>query len=179
LELFDTNGAPAEPSDQWPLGTVLALVLAGPILGAARAVADAVTDKAPGRPISYTTYMTTAASSVAVTELARARVEIDTAWLLAFEAAAYVDACGAGAPRDLATEARMRGLCAYLTELLRTGVNRLLNVAGAGAFAQSNPVQRFWRDINVASRHAFLATNPSMETYGRSLLGLDPIMFVV
>jgi hypothetical protein len=31
---------------------------------------------------------------------------------------------------------------------------------------------------NAGSRHAFLATNPSLETYGRSLLGQDPIYLV-
>jgi hypothetical protein len=29
-------------------------------------------------------------------------------------------------------------------------------------------------DLNVGSRHAFLATNPALETYGRGLFGLDP-----
>ena len=179
LDLNDTNGADPESSDLWPVGTVLALVLVGPLLGAARAVADSVTTKAPSRPISYTTYATTDSSSVAVTELSRGSLEIDTAWLLAFEAAAYVDEVGAGAPRDVLVEARIRGICGYLTELLRTGVDRLLNVGGAGSFASQSAVQRMWRDLNVGSRHAFLATNPSLETYGRSLLGLDPIMFIV
>ena len=96
-----------------------------------------------------------------------------------FTAAAYIDAVGAGTGRDLAEEARLRGSCGYLTDHLRLGVEKLLNVAGAGAFAKSNPIQRLWRDINVGTRHAFLATNPSLETYGRSLLGQDPLFVVV
>lgn len=178
LDLNDTNGAPAEPSDRWPLGSVLALILTGPLLGAARSVADTVAAKAPARGISYTTYFTTDSSAVAVTELARGRLDIETAWLHAFNAAAYVDSVGAGAARDIGEEARLRGSCGYLTDHLRLGVERLLNVAGAGAFAKSNPIQRLWRDLNVGSRHAFLATNPSLETYGRSLLGQDPIYLV-
>jgi 3-hydroxy-9,10-secoandrosta-1,3,5(10)-triene-9,17-dione monooxygenase len=178
LDLNDTNGAPAEPSDRWPLGSVLALILTGPLLGAARAIADTVAAKAPARAISYTTYFTTDSSAVAVTELARGRLDIETAWLHAFNAAAYVDSVGAGAARDIGEEARLRGSCGYLTDHLRLGVERLLNVAGAGAFAKSNPIQRLWRDVNVGSRHAFLATNPSLETYGRSLLGQDPIYLV-
>lgn len=178
LDLNDTNGAPAEPSDRWPLGSVLALILTGPLLGAARSVADTVAAKAPVRGISYTTYFTTDSSAVAVTELARGRLDIETAWLHAFNAAAYVDSVGDGAARDIGEEARLRGSCGYLTDHLRLGVERLLNVAGAGAFARSNPIQRLWRDLNVGSRHAFLATNPSLETYGRSLLGQDPIYLV-
>ena len=141
-------------------------------------MADTVAAKAPARGISYTTYFTTDSSAVAVTELARGRLDIETAWLHGFNAAAYVDSVGDGAARDIGEEARLRGSCGYLTDHLRLGVERLLNVAGAGAFAKSNPIQRLWRDLNVGSRHAFLATNPSLETYGRSLLGQDPIYLV-
>ena len=179
LDLRETNGATPEPGDAWPVGSVLALVLVGPILGAGRACADTVTAKAGGRPISYTTYATTAESAVAITELARATLDIDSAWLHAFQAAAYIDSVGAGAPRDVHEEARLRGQCGYLTDRIRQGVDMLLNVGGAGSFANVNVVQRMWRDINVASRHAFLATNPSLETYGRAMFGLDPIMVVV
>ena len=178
LDLNDTNGAPAEPTDRWPVGAVLALILTGPLLGAARAVADTVAAKAPSRAISYTTYFTTDSSQVAVTELARGRLDIETAWLHAFVAAEYIDTVGAGAEADVAENARLRGACGYLTDHLRLGVERLLNVAGAGAFAKNSPIQRLWRDLNVGSRHAFLATNPSLETYGRSLLGQDPIYLV-
>jgi hypothetical protein len=52
-------------------------------------------------------------------------------------------------------------------------------MAGAGSFANANVLQRHWRDVNVGSRHAFLATGVSLETYGRALLGLDPIVVIV
>ena len=178
LDLNDTNGAPAEPSDRWPVGSVLALILVGPTLGAGKAIADIVADKAPSRAISYTTYFTSDASAVAVTQLAHGRLDVETAWLHAFNAAAYIDEVGAGADRDVAEEARLRGSCGYLTDHLRLGVEKLMNVAGAGAFAKNNPIQRLWRDIHVGTRHAFLATNPSLETYGRSLLGQPPIYMV-
>ena len=138
-----------------------------------------MTTKAPSRPISYTTYTTTDSSSVAVTELARGSIEIDTAWLLAFEAAAYVDEVGAGAPRDVLVEARICGMCGYLTELLCTGVDRLLNVGGAGSFGIP---KRDTTDVARSQRRQptrLLATNPPLETYGRSVLGLEPILFIV
>jgi 3-hydroxy-9,10-secoandrosta-1,3,5(10)-triene-9,17-dione monooxygenase len=168
-----------DPADLWPLGSVLALVLIGPLLGAARGCADAVIEKAPGRAISYTTYASTTDSMVAISEVSRARLDIDSGWLHAFQAAAYVDAVGAGAPRDTVEEARLRAQCGYVTDLLRRGVDRLLTVAGAGSFASSSAVQRYWRDLNVGSRHAFLSTNAALETYGRALYGQDPIYLVV
>jgi alkylation response protein AidB-like acyl-CoA dehydrogenase len=165
------------PSDRWPLGSALALVLVGPLLGAGAACADLVAEKAPRRAISYTSYGATSDSMVAVGELARARLEVETAWLLAFDAAAYVDGVGAGAERDPRAEARLRGQCGHLTAGLRSGVDTLVNVGGAGSFASANVLQRHWRDLNVGSRHAFLATNVSYETYGRALVGADPIVF--
>jgi alkylation response protein AidB-like acyl-CoA dehydrogenase len=168
-----------EPADRWSLGSVFALILAGPLLGAARACADIVTQKAPGKPISYTSYSSTKESIVAATEIARAQLDIDTAWLHAFQAAAYIDAVGAGATPDHGLEARLRGQCGYLTAMLRQGVNTLLDVGSAASFASSNIIQRHWRDINVGSRHAFLSTNISYETYGRSLFGLDPVLLFV
>jgi alkylation response protein AidB-like acyl-CoA dehydrogenase len=167
------------PSDFWPLGTVLALVLVGPLLGAARGALELVGNTAASKPISYTTYESIAASPVAASQLARAALDIDTAWMHAFDAAGYIDSCGAGAPRDLAADARYRGACGYLVERLRQAVDTLLDVAGAGSFASANPVQRLWRDLNVGSRHAFLATNPSLETFGRSMFDLDPIYVIV
>jgi 3-hydroxy-9,10-secoandrosta-1,3,5(10)-triene-9,17-dione monooxygenase len=30
-----------------------------------------------------------------------------------------------------------------------------------------------WRDANIATRHAFVATEPALEVYGRALLGVE------
>lgn len=168
-----------EPADRWPVGSVLALVLTGSLLGAAQACADLVVEKAPKRALSYTSYGSTTSSMVAVSEVARARLDLDSAWLHAFQAAGYIDAVGAGAARDPIEEARLRGQCGYLTELLRRGVDTLINVAGAGSFASTSPLQRYWRDLAVGSRHAFLATNVALETYGRGLFGLEPVFAIV
>lgn len=173
---IDSGG---DPADLWPLGSALSLILMGPLLGTARACADLVTEKAPKRALSYTSYSATTQSMVAVTEVARARLDIDSAWLHAFQAAAYIDAAGAGAPRNALEEARLRGQCGYVTSLLRQGVDTLLDVAGAGSFASANVLQRHWRDVNVGSRHAFLATNLAVETYGRALFGLEPVFVLV
>jgi alkylation response protein AidB-like acyl-CoA dehydrogenase len=164
------------PSDRWPLGSALSVVLLGPLLGAGQAAADLVAEKAPKRAISYTGYGATTDSMVAITELAHAQLDIDTAWLHAFDTAAYIDGVGRGAGRDPLAETRLRGQCGYVTASLRRGVDSLVNVGGAGSFASVSPLQRQWRDLNVGSRHAFLATNVSLETYGRGLFGIDPIV---
>jgi len=45
-------------------------------------------------------------------------------------------------------------------------------VHGAGSFAESSPLQRIWRDANVAAGHAGLNTAIGPEVYGKSLLGV-------
>jgi len=44
-----------------------------------------------------------------------------------------------------------------------------MDVGGASAFAMSSPLQRVWRDIALASRHAFVNTSQSLELYGGTL----------
>jgi 3-hydroxy-9,10-secoandrosta-1,3,5(10)-triene-9,17-dione monooxygenase len=56
---------------------------------------------------------------------------------------------------------------------LREAVDILASVGGASGFAEASPLQRMWRDINVACRYALLATDPALEIYGRALLGVE------
>lgn len=58
-------------------------------------------------------------------------------------------------------------------KLARDAVDLLLNVGGAGSFAEVNSLQRIWRDIETASRHASINTDLSRELYGRALLGIE------
>jgi alkylation response protein AidB-like acyl-CoA dehydrogenase len=46
-------------------------------------------------------------------------------------------------------------------------------VHGAGSFAEANPLQRIWRDLEVCSRHAVVNAEISKELYGRALLGVQ------
>src|SRR3546814_16007723 len=55
--------------------------------------------------------------------------------------------------------------------LLRGAGNRLMDVAGPGAFALSNPLQRSWRDLCVGTRHNALSSHLSLELYGRAIAG--------
>lgn len=178
------NGTPTardaqEPSDRWPLGAVLALVLVGPLFGIAAAALDTVRAKADKRAISYTTYGRQTDSSVVLADLARASLDIDTARLHAFRAASDVDAAGSGCVLDPVALGRIRGACGHACETLRRAMEILVNIGGASSFADTSTLQRNWRDLNVASRHAFLATGPVLEVYGRALFDLDQIMAII
>jgi Acyl-CoA dehydrogenase, C-terminal domain. len=52
-------------------------------------------------------------------------------------------------------------------------INTLVTAHGAGSFADVNPLQRIWRDSNVAARHAVVSPAVGFEVYGKALLGVE------
>jgi 3-hydroxy-9,10-secoandrosta-1,3,5(10)-triene-9,17-dione monooxygenase len=169
----------AEPSDRWPLGSVLALVLVGPTLGMAEAVLESVSAGTAKRGISYTSYGRQAESHVVLHDLAKAALDVETAKMHAMRSAAEIDDAGRGAAMSFVAQARLRAACGYAVQALRAAVDALVSIAGASSFAEASPVQRYWRDLNMASRHAFVATAPCLETYGRALAGVESIFVFV
>jgi 3-hydroxy-9,10-secoandrosta-1,3,5(10)-triene-9,17-dione monooxygenase len=162
-----------EPCDHWPLMSVLVLVLIGPVLGAAEGALEAVTEGAHQRGIKYTIYHRRSESAVVQHDIAHAAMMIDTARFHIFRAAVDVDRAGAGIQPDYLTRARLRADCGYAARAACDAVNLLVSIAGGSAFKESNPVQRYWRDVNVAGRHSALITATGLEIYGRALLGLE------
>lgn len=97
---------------------------------------------------------------------------IDTARLHLRRAADEVDAhARAGRRPVLAERARLRMDAAHAMRCARDAMSLLLDTAGAGSFADDSVLQRAWRDIETASRHAALSVQTSKEIYGRALLG--------
>ena len=163
-----------EPSDRWALAPILPLLLLGPIVGNARALLEAVVDGTTKRGITYTTYGRQAEAPVFQHHIAEAALKIESAWLHTMRAANDIDeTAAAGKQMDYLTRARIRGESGYAAKLVREAVDALVSVAGASSFAESNPIQRMWRDANVATRHAMLATAPDLEMYSRALLGVE------
>ena len=162
-----------EPCDHWPLMSVLVLVLIGPVLGAAEGALEAVTAGAHQRGIKYTIYHRRSESAVVQHDIAHAAMMIDTARFHIFRAAADIDRAGAGIQPDYIIRARLRADCGYASRAACDAVNLLVSIAGGSSFKESNPVQRYWRDVNVAGRHSALITATGLEIYGRALLGLE------
>jgi 3-hydroxy-9,10-secoandrosta-1,3,5(10)-triene-9,17-dione monooxygenase len=52
----------------------------------------------------------------------------------------------------------------------------LVNVHGAGSFAESSPTQQFWCDANTAARHTALNSIIRYKVYGKALLGVDEVV---
>lgn len=153
---------------------VLTLVLAGPQLGLGRAALDLVIDKAAKKPISYTFFETQAESVAFQLQMADAATKIDVATLLCYRAAADIDEAAArGEYLDYRTRARVRADTGYAVQNVVDALTILMNAHGAGGFADASPLQRIWRDSNVAARHAVVSPAIGYEVYGKALLGVD------
>lgn len=153
---------------------VLALILVGPQLGLGRAARNHVTDRAGRRPISYTFFDKQVDSVGFQLQIAEAAQRIDTAHLHAYRAAADIDQAAArGEYPDYLTRARVRADTGLVAESVAAAIHTLLYAHGAGSFAENNPLQRIWRDANVAARHAIVLPEVGNEIYGKALLGID------
>ncbi|MBS2538425.1 hypothetical protein KGQ20_37315, partial [Catenulispora sp. NF23] len=173
-----TSGAGArrhrgEPRVHFPVSINLPLV--GTVIGAAQAVlAEVVLALANGKRSTSPLHERAADLPAHQLNVADAAVAIDTARLHAVRAADQIDAAAVtGRDLSLETRARLRLDMSHATRTARLATGLLLNVAGAGAFGDDTSLQRAWRDIETASRHAALSTEISREIYGRVLIGLD------
>ncbi|MFC7487057.1 acyl-CoA dehydrogenase family protein [Knoellia sp. CPCC 206453] len=154
---------------------VLALVLAAPPVGLAKHAMELVqASLAKGRGISYTFYDKASLAPTSHLSVAKAAQLIDTAELHLMRAANDIDtAAASGVYLDFQTRARVRADVSSTVLAAREAVDLLLNVSGAGSFAEANPMQRIWRDLETGTRHAVVNPDIGFELYGRALLGVQ------
>jgi 3-hydroxy-9,10-secoandrosta-1,3,5(10)-triene-9,17-dione monooxygenase len=80
---------------------------------------------------------------------------------------------GGVAKPDATVAARIRMDADIVSKNVRQAVGILLDVTGSAAFASAGPLQRVWRDLEVACRHRIFVPDSGREGYGRALLGLS------
>ncbi|MGQ4597938.1 acyl-CoA dehydrogenase family protein [Nocardia sp. R6R-6] len=164
----------AEPIERWPLAPFLSLGLIGPSLGAAEAVLELVSGGVHKRGVTYFDFERQADSAVVLERIGEASMRIESAWLHVRRAARELDELTKVEVLDFKTRARIRADAAIAGIDMRSAVDALVSVAGASGFAEANPIQRHWRDLNAGSRHAFSNTNAVLEMYGRAFCGVEP-----
>ncbi|TCK65815.1 acyl-CoA dehydrogenase family protein [Curtobacterium sp. PhB136] len=151
------------------------LPLAGTVIGIAAAVLDAVIGRVrSGQRSSSPQHHLVAESPSHQLAIADAATRIDAARLLLRRAAADVDEAAAGGrlpePR---IRTRIRADVAFAVRTARQAVADLLDMAGSSSFADESTMQRAWRDIETASRHAAFSARTNQELHGAALLGVD------
>jgi 3-hydroxy-9,10-secoandrosta-1,3,5(10)-triene-9,17-dione monooxygenase len=156
-----------------PFVPVAALVLTGPQLGLAASAIDLLLEKAPRRGLTLTNYASQAEAPTIQLAAANAASLADSARLHAYRAAADIDeAARAGIFPHYDARARMRMDAGVAAVHAREAVRIVCSAQGASSFSESNPLQRIWRDIETASRHAVLNPEVAAEIYGKSLFGI-------
>ncbi|MEN2738937.1 acyl-CoA dehydrogenase family protein [Microbacterium sp. X-17] len=157
-----------------PMGNA---VVAGGVLGMAKAALEYVLQKAPTKGISDTTYRSHVDAPTAQIGIARAATLIRAA-------EAMVDAVVADVMRyaergedmpEVERAARRLDLT-WAGKTLREAVDGLVSVSGAGSFALANPLQRILRNVSVATRHSYMNFEIAEEIYGKKLLGNDEVV---
>ncbi|NMO03661.1 oxidoreductase [Gordonia sp. TBRC 11910] len=150
---------------------VLALGIAAPQLGMARRILELVTVVASTKPLTFTFYSAKADSPVFRHQIAEAAMMIDSAHFHAYRGAEMVDtAAGAGEFPDALHRARARADAGRVVDQVTKAIDLLLFAYGAAGFADSNDLQRLWRDSAVAARHAYIVPAVSYEMYGTAML---------
>jgi 3-hydroxy-9,10-secoandrosta-1,3,5(10)-triene-9,17-dione monooxygenase len=160
---------------------VAALILAGPQLGLAHAALDYVIEKGHKRGIAYSEYELQRDAPTFQLAISKAATLVDTAHLFAYRAAADIDdAARARRTMTYVERARTRNDTGHAAESAREAIRVLCSAHGASSFAESSPIQRIWRDSEIASRHAVVAPEISSLIYGRALMGFtEGISFLV
>jgi len=161
----------AEPRDRWPSAAILPLGVAAPMLGAARGMLDRTIASLDKKAVTFWDYRHQSDSQVVLGQVGEAAIEIESAYMHVLRVADAFDETAQSRALTTAEQVRLQADCGYAMSLVRRAAERVMDIGGASAFAQSNPLQRAWRDIALGSRHAFLNSSQSMEMYGRSLAG--------
>lgn len=167
----------SEDNDYASFVPVAEIVLVAVQLGLARAAIDITLDRGANKPVAYTTFKQAKDSPAHQIEFAEAVNAADMAHLLVARACADIDAAAARQEKmDPMIRARVRMDTGQAAKLCREAINRMLSVNGAGSFANANPLQRIWRDSEVASRHAFVLPEVANLVYGRALFGIEELI---
>lgn len=152
-----------------PWRTTAILVLAAPVIGAAKAAVRRFQERIDD-------HFLVALASVqrndpaAGYRLAESTAEIHAAELLLYDAAARLDHLGGVEEVDPVVNASIIRDCGWGVRALANAVDRLYEASGANAMRADEPIQRLWRDVNAARSHAILTWDHAANTYSRALL---------
>lgn len=156
-------------------GIGASLNVSSSLVGIAEGMLDAVLEKlAEEGPIVHTSYRRAIDSPTVQLNIADARQAIDGARFFMYRAADTLDeSIEQGRELSILERARARADIGSAAKLVRDASELLLNVAGPSGFQKSSPIQRYWRSLQLGSRHGYINYDITREAYAKALLGLD------
>ncbi|MFJ6671482.1 acyl-CoA dehydrogenase family protein [Actinosynnema sp. NPDC091369] len=152
----------------------LVTMVSGPLLGLGRAALAHVVGAAADKGVAYTGFARQRDSAAFQLQVAEAAAAVDGAELHAYRAADALDRHAAEAtyPPEL-VRARCRADASVAVRNVTRALETLMYAHGSRGFADASPLQRIWRDANVAARHGMLLPQVNLELYGAALVGAE------
>ncbi|MBV1850588.1 acyl-CoA dehydrogenase family protein [Catellatospora tritici] len=169
---FSLAVPPATPHGAFPVLSLLAMGIGAVALGIVQAAIDEFTRLAEVKlhPLTRQPLAAKPAAQAVLAEATALRAA-GRAFLLDEVSRCWAQACAAQAVA-LADRARLRLAITNATTMAADAVGRLYRAAGGTAAYRSSPLQRHFRDVNVAAQHA-LVNADTLELVGAVLLGQD------
>lgn len=163
------------PSDLLPAVPVVRTTGIAQLIGAVEAMLEIVRAEAPKKPVLTTIIGPRTSSGAYMRDLGEAAAMIDTAKLILFDLTAKLDRVGLGEEFTIAEKAKHRAAGAQMIELIHGASESLMFQVGSSAFALDKPINRYWRDVSMATRHIQNIPTIGYEIFGRAMTGADPI----
>jgi len=180
FEALSAGGARVHdaPIYRLPFASVVTIGTLSTVLGITRGAIESFTESTRDRMSigGATRGSTKVAESIQIQE----RVSAAAAWLDSAEVliqtdiASFQQTVEAGESLTVEDRVRIRRDYALAADLCAKAVTAVFEGAGARGMHLRNPVQRAWRDVNVAARHVGLSWDINSLPFGRHALGLAP-----
>ncbi|WP_454852502.1 acyl-CoA dehydrogenase family protein [Promicromonospora soli] len=144
------------------------LATLAPMIGATCGARDLVATAVAGSRAPYmTTYARVADSPLGRYWFTEAMRRTDSAMRRTVRVADILDELPAGRQLPVAERMELRVELSTAARECREAMELLLDLHGASGFADDNPLQRFWRDVAVGTRHPFFTPYILAEDHGR------------
>jgi 3-hydroxy-9,10-secoandrosta-1,3,5(10)-triene-9,17-dione monooxygenase len=156
------------PMYRHPVLALFAIALTAPIVGATIGAYETWREAMRTKSTRITNIPLTAFTHQQI-RLAETEAEISVAESLL---RGIINVARSDGPITLDQRMRNHRDFAYLTQLCLRAIERIYLASGGNANYESNPLQRYWRDIHAMGAHAAIGFDAAAETFGLNELGL-------
>lgn len=162
----------SRPLYAFPVFGMLAAGISAVMLGIARASISELVALAGGKtPEGHRKPLATRSRTQEDVADAEATLRSARAFFYDSIASAWIEA-EKGNPLSVTARRDIRLSASHAARASVKVVDLMYNLGGGTSVYKTSPLQRYFRDVHVASQHMMIAT-PTMETVGRVLLGLE------
>jgi 3-hydroxy-9,10-secoandrosta-1,3,5(10)-triene-9,17-dione monooxygenase len=162
---------PDEPLGGSTVISALTVTVVAPLLGMGEAALEYTLEQLSEASSTSRSKRRRADTASVKSAVADAVSLMDTAKLRAYRALADVErGISERTQLDAVTRSRVHMDAGVAAKNLREAVRLLITALGSASFSLKNPVQRIWRDVEIASTHINVSPDRAREDYGEALL---------